>query len=200
MAAAHVDERPEAGEVAGGGDRGVLLGATARHRGIEDGGRRRVTRQEGEKVRPVDPLEGGPAGLDAVEQVLRGPRVPRLAYQQDIVADGVGGVAPQRCRLRREAEASVLALGEDPDAGQRAQDAVQGRGVHPGRRRQCRGIERAIREEVRDAEPGDAADRLGEPEAERLLEQRERWGCAVRTHRTHLLLFLRSMLCGRTTY
>jgi len=67
VAAAHVDERPEAGEVVGGRDRSVLLGATARHRGIEDGGRRRIAHQEGEKVRPVDPLAGGPAGLDAVE-------------------------------------------------------------------------------------------------------------------------------------
>src|SRR5215831_17744906 len=108
-----------------------------------------VARQEGEEVRPVDPLEGGPAGLDAVEQVVRGPRVPRLAHQQDVVADGVGGVAPQRFRLRCEAETSVLALGEDPDAGQRAQDAVQGRGVHSGSRRQCRSIQRALLEEVR---------------------------------------------------
>src|SRR5215813_10636127 len=86
----------DAGEVAGGGDRVVLLGATARHHGVEDGGRRRVARQEGEEVRPVDLLDGGPAGLDAVEQVVRGPRVPLLAYQQDVVADGVRGVAPQR--------------------------------------------------------------------------------------------------------
>jgi hypothetical protein len=57
VAAAHVDDRPEAGEVAGGGDRVVLLGAAARHRGVENGGRRRVARQEGEEVRPVDPTE-----------------------------------------------------------------------------------------------------------------------------------------------
>jgi hypothetical protein len=58
--------------------------------------------------------------------------------------------------------------------------------VYPGSRRQGLGIQRAILEEVRDAEPGDDADRPGDEEAERLLEQRERWGCAVRTHRTHL--------------
>src|SRR5499425_2892034 len=186
VAAAYIDDRPKAGEVAGNGDRVILLDAAARHRGVEDGARRRVARQEGEEVRAVDPLEGGPPGLNAVEQMLRGPRVPLLPHQQDVVADGVGGVVPQRSGLGREAEASVLAFGEDPDAGQRAQDAVQGRGVHPGSRRQCLGIERAILEEVRDAEPGDDTDGPGDPEAERLLEQRERWRYAIRTHRTHL--------------
>ena len=78
---------------------------------------------------------------------------------------GVGDVRLQRFGQRRERELARRAFGEDADAGQGAEQAIERVGIGGGFLRELVDGARAGGDKVGDAELGGGVDGLGEPVA-----------------------------------
>jgi hypothetical protein len=79
--------------------------------------------------------------------------------------------ADRACPHRRQAELALRVLGTDPQADQATQDALQCRGIHAERMRQCRCGVVAMLELVGDAELRGDVQHLSSLRAVRRLEQ-----------------------------
>ena len=131
-----VDDRRGGRKVIGVEDRcGFLLGVR-RHAAVEARCGFRMTLQVIKERGAVSALEGGEPGHDAVKGLaIRAPH-PLVAMEHRERSDGSGRVTAQQVSGRSELESPVGHFSEHAEAGQRAQQPVQGARVRADRGRQ----------------------------------------------------------------
>jgi hypothetical protein len=157
-----VHERAHAGEVVRG-RHGRRLGAVvAEHRLAEPRGLLRPAAQVAEDRLAERALGAGLAGAHRVQELAEAVPHHGPAEGADRRAPRPGRVGAQGRAERGQGEPVVAVLGEHPDAGQRAEQAVERRGVRPGGARQLVGRARSVGEVVGDAELGDRVERTRE--------------------------------------
>jgi hypothetical protein len=148
-----------------GGDRGGLEPAAGqvRHGAGESAGLLGVVRQPGEERLAVQVLGRGTAGADGVDE-LSERRIVRFHPHDGQVAHRARLAAGQRLPERGQGEDTGLGFGEHARAGQRAQQAVQGRRV--GADTFGEGLHRcrAGHELIGDAQGRGGIQSLGDPE------------------------------------
>lgn len=162
VAAADVDDRMYRRDVVGLQRRRGHAGRDPRHEAVENVSQIAIAGQIVEEVRPKDANKRRlfrARRAHCVEQGAEG-RVVDRAVEERRLAQRAGGVRAQRFSQRREPEASVHVLGDDPVARQRPQDAARReRGRADGVRQRVRACGPSG-QQVGDAEPGRDVDEL----------------------------------------
>ena len=165
IAAADVDDRATVAEIVGGQHRRNLRRRDAVHRLVEGGGLCGRGLQVLEEALAEDATKRWLAGADAGREVGPGehrrarPSVARPAAERPRDAGA------QRIAERRLTKSPLRVLGEDADARERSQQAVQRVRVRADPRGKRRRRERPVVERVGDPELRGGADRLRHPAA-----------------------------------
>src|SRR4029077_8026753 len=140
VAAAHVDQRLDAGEI-GGGDDGVLRDGGETLHGEKEGFQGfGMARKKVEERHSEDAVEGRLAGLHAAIEIGPGACVPLLSNHQGGAVHGMGRGGAQRVGEWCEREAARrgfgvrrgVHLGEDAHAGKCAEKTIERRRVGAG--------------------------------------------------------------------
>jgi hypothetical protein len=134
-----------------------------------------VARKPGEERLAVHVLGRGPAGADGVEEFSE-RRIVRFHPHDGQVAHRARLAAGQRLPERCQGEDTGLRFGEHADAGQRAQQAVQGRRVRADTFGEVLHRRRAGHELIGDAQGRGGIQSLRDPEpAEEFNHPHGRW-------------------------
>jgi len=124
-----------------------------------------VLAQVVEEAHPVDVVEGGLAGPHAMQQMAPRPQMGLAELQARHGAQRSGHVGAETGAERRQGETAGGDLGQQPDAGEKAQNTFERGRVRSGRQRQLVAPLRTVRQPVGDTELGGDVDGLRHPVA-----------------------------------
>jgi hypothetical protein len=132
-----------------------------------------MLRQVVEKLRVMDSIKRRFPGLNSLVQISPWVTVERHPEHRRPAPKRAGDVAAQQLTKRGQSEPSILQLGDDSDIAERSQHPIQRRTVRAYQLRDVVHLPWAGGQRVRDSEPGDHADRLGDEGSHGQLTHRD---------------------------